>query len=249
MIVYWNMCVGENDVDYQRIKNYSGLRTHAPEPVKDIPSATYNVSGKKSAATCPYLSCPAFKDYNHNLFAIKSPIDYEINISPNNDAVASTTYDQKVFDDLITIRSLPDKLFSISINLNLFTESKSLIISQEAAAFHSNTFVDNTVLVPGKFDIGKWVRPLEVGFHVRGNNMQVKDSEVLYYLRLHTSEKVTFKQFIPTSRYIELTDRIVSTKNLKNNKFSPLSYYYDIIARQPNLKKMLFNEIKDNIVD
>lgn len=242
------MYVGESDVDHVRIKNYSGLRVYPPEPVRDILPSAYNVQGKKDVATCAYPLCPAFKDYNHNLFAIKSPIDYGINIGPRNETVTSTSYDQKMFDDLVTVRSLPEKLFSMSIGLDLFTESKSLLISQESATFHSNGFVDNTIIIPGKFDLGKWVRPLEIGFHVKGNNMQMKDLDVLYYLRLHTSEKITFKQFIPSPRYVELKGRILNTKNMKS-KFSPLSYYYEIFAKQPNLKKMLFNEIKDNIVD
>ena len=58
--------------------------------------------------------------------------------------------------------------FSVLLNFDqtpfLFFCEESLQMQQNGAHFNQNGFIDKTLIIPGKYDIGKWFRPLETPF-------------------------------------------------------------------------------------
>lgn len=244
--VYWSCNAGysgESD-----ISGIVGLRSFEPESVRKISSDSYGIK-EVDLKELEYVFCPAHKDYFKNLYLIRSPIDYDINIDSVNNRMYSSVGTQEDFNSLINVRSVPAKLSSIMLRMDFFTEESSLQISQEPASFHTSNFINNTILIPGKFDVAKWPRFIEVAFHMKKDKVALNIQDPLYYVRFHTEEQIRFKRFLPTQKYNELAMSFLKTKNLKNRVASKLEYYYNILAKYPKIKSMMLEEVKANLLE
>ena len=236
------MGVGEK---FSGLGGSTGIRTIAPEHIKDINPEFYGLKEKNVNAT-QYAFCPAYRDYLKNLYVIRSPFDYDLHI--RNERIETSFYKQKDFDDLIHIRSLPDRLISLSLNLYLFTMEDSLLLSQEGATLHSSNFVDNTIVVPGKFDLGKWPRPLELAFHMKSESFKINWEDPLYYMRFHTQENIQFKHFIVSKRYYDLSIALAKAKTYKST-FSKLDFFYKLTSKYHKIKDLMMREIEANLLE
>jgi hypothetical protein len=219
------------------------LRCFEPEPVK----YTNFLPNIKDLNIDRYDKCPAHTQFKKNLFSIKSPIDYELHFDDVQQRFYTNLYDQNFYDSIVFVRSIESRLISFNIAYHFFTEEKELYISQEQASFHTNKFIDNTILIPGKFDVAKFPRNLELAFHVK-RKIEVSIGDDLYYVRFHTNENLQFKKFFVSDKYLELC---LNLMNLKNGKKSikNLNYYYDLYTKHPKYKKLMLDEIKNNLMD
>ena len=244
--VYWAMSVGQPYKDAASITaSTTGIRAYGPEYIKDIEPNSYNRKEKNIELT-QYNFCPAYRDHLKNLYVIRSPIDY--NLKFRNDRMESDFYGQSEFDELIHIRSLPDKLISLAFNLSLFTMEESLEITQEGATLHSGNFIDNAIVIPGKFDLAKWPRPLELAFHMKTDSIEIAHNDPLYYLRFHTKENIQFKRFLMSRRYFQLTIELTNAKNYRK-PFSKMDFFYKMTSKYHKIKTLMMREIEANLLE
>jgi hypothetical protein len=184
-----------------------------------------------------YKNCPAFRDFWHNVFALKLTHDYTLEF--DDERVWSNNFTQEFFDDYIMIRSVKDRMFTIQ-NLNLFVCEEPLEISIMSAHFEDNNFVNGTRIIPGQFDIGKWFRPLECAFFAKKGvkKIDMKAGDVFCYVKFHSKEKVTIKRFHANSEIKELiSDAMMFVRHKKLG--SPMVYFYEKMKHSGYKKKFI----------
>ena len=229
MDVYWS-------IDHKEA--IGALRVQTPEPVLK----------NKGLAEMEYHACPAFRDYYHNVYGIKSLYTYSLEI--DGDKCKADMYNQEFFDSNVNVRSTEQKLLSVKQRVSFITDSPSLKMSQEHPCFEDNKFTESSYVVPGMFDIGKYYRNLDFAFHLKEshNRVEFDEGDTIYYLRFHTDERVSCKQYFITDRLREYRDMVDDIRMFSVAHNRPLSYFYDIYKRS-NLKSRIIKEIKENLVD
>lgn len=215
-----------------------GLRSRQPLPVRDILDKRNKFE---------YKQCPAYQDHINNLYYIGASFDYDLFIREDG-GISTHFYDQKTFDDYMFIRDLKEKIFSFNDGYLFLADTDSLLLSQIHPYLHSNGFSDNTVLIPGTFDIAKWPRILEASFHMKNDKLSFKEHDPLYYIKFYTNEKIVFKHFFYTNKMKNYFNYATNTKNYKP-KVNKLEFFYDLFAKKKRLKKMMLEEAKKNLLE
>ena len=180
--IYW--CPFLLDGDWHNVGYFE------PEPVfKHIISQRDN--------DVEYLKCPAFQKYYSNTFLIRSPVDLELTISRDSEGrkiLTTKNFNQKFYNDHIFPRMAQNKVFSMfSVEFSyIFYSENSVILEMIPANMEKTAFVQNTNLIPGEFDISKWIRPVSPAFEVVDDSQTLKISrgDPLYYIRFNSDKKV-----------------------------------------------------------
>jgi|DEB0MinimDraft_6_1074348.scaffolds.fasta_scaffold07409_2 hypothetical protein len=180
-----------------------------------------------------YAKCPAVTDFFKNTFVFCSPMDLniEIKVDKNDASVWCNNVDQEFFDQMIDIRFFDKKEKGISpfpllgIDfLNTFTCKHSIILQTLPAFLHYNDFTKKTKVIPGEYDISKWVRPLELVFEIENTieKISIKKGDALAYFKFLDENIVKLKKNpVP---WIE----IIACNEIRNkNKYRPLKERYD----------------------
>lgn len=155
------------------------------------------------------LLCPAFIGYLKNTFLIRSPIDFTLSVNSNTKTVSGDRFDQRFFNEWVANRDTdfinPNKPF-ISVGPRLvFVADEDIIIESLPAMLHNNEFIQNTNIIPGSFNIHRWVRPIDVTFEV------IDTSKPIIFRR---GDPLMYVRFIdPKGRKVEL-ERIEQTQDL-----------------------------------
>jgi len=138
-----------------------------------------------------YMECYALMDFCKNAFVIKSPIDLNINIDIEKEYVEVTNADQKFFDDFFVVRDSNE--FGIK-RMGLTLPPKLLFFSQESVDMESMPFTilpqispiyNKLTVIPGRFNIGKWIRPIEVSGEIinKTKNILLKKDDPMMIVR------------------------------------------------------------------
>ena len=185
--------------------------------------------------------CPALQNELKNTYNIYSIYNYEFTAS--NNEVYSLNYTQEFFNDHVNLRSVEQKLFSYYQGFIFFTDDDSLEMSLMPPYLEDNNINKNCIVIPGKFDIGKWFRIIDYAFFLKrdSNTFKVEQNEVMYYLKFNTNESINLKQFFASDKikqYAESCSKLSKTASLRT-----LQNYYN----QFRFKKLILKEIKNNL--
>lgn len=228
MDIYWSP-MPSAVVSPMRVKEPDLALRHFPKSVTDD-----NVN-----------KCPAMAEYHNNLFALKFPISYGIDVFSDGD-VASEFYTQQVFQNLVRIRDKSKRLYSLNFN-TVFVAERPCEIEITSAHTIRNSFTKNTFLVPGKYDIGKWIRPLECAFFADAecDKIHIQAGDVWAFMRIRTDEKVNFKRFFLDQKLLDMMS-MFSSGVFPRTTFKNMSYYYNMLL-QTGYKSRFMKSVKKNI--
>lgn len=200
-------------------------------------------------------SCPATREYFKNVFTMLSPIDYPLDISDTG-ALSTTHYDQNMFNDVITMRERENRLYSIKFN-DIFISEESCLMELTGAHSVMNTFSTNTVVCPGKYDIGKWFRPVEAAFFVDKNvhRLDIKRGDPTAFIKFDTEEQINIKPVYPTPEIQGMLHELMNLKTFTNvthivNRskiINSLQYYYDLLTTN-RYKDRLIKLLQENLL-
>jgi hypothetical protein len=180
-----------------------------------------------------FKRCPAHTNFLKNTYVLKSPIDIELEIvvSDTTKDVYSKNLPQHIFEQIIDFRFLDDNergespfpILGIDF-LNSFTVDQSLLLQVFPAFMHQNDFTQKCTVIPGEFDIHKWVRPVELVFecHQQRQTIQIKKGDALSYFKFCTDESVKIiKGSMP------LDDIVACNEIVKSSPWKPLKDRYE----------------------
>lgn len=143
------------------------------EPKRVLPMVLDDL--KRAYATAPsgdgmYGKCYAFLDYFKNVYAICAPVDMELVINEHG-AVVETKLggNSAALRGLIQFRSTPDAstniLLTISYQYTFFSPAE-VMIEQLPPFMDYTLMMQGVTVIPGTYDISKWVRPIEVPLEI-----------------------------------------------------------------------------------
>lgn len=187
--------------------------------------------------------CPAFLDSVEDVYGLQFPVDLDVNLSNG----VETNYDPDVTNYLIKMRDFDRKFFSIGINLVFFSDS-DIEMELSPPYLEDNDFINKAVSVPGKFNIGKWLRPIDLALVMKGQHtrLRAKRDDVFNYIKFN--KPVKFVQFDYTQEISDIQKDILRSKMILGNKSPVLNYYYSLF-KNSKYKNKILKLIKENILE
>ena len=193
-----------------------------------------------------FLKCPAVTDELKNTFVISSSVDFDLKrsaIDGGKESYTTNYYDQDFFDSFVAVGR---DVVQFTDNKLFFCE-ENLEVSQIPFGFDFNNEQDGIKIIPGKFNINKWFRPMHSSFIMSRDYISVSRGQPMYCLKFHTDKKIKFKRFDPSCTEIQriITECVELKSILKNLSFQTM---YDLFTKSKR-HKLLLKHIKANLMD
>jgi len=226
------------------LSNFTGLRHTTPV------SLLQHHLKDKNLETIDYNKCPAFRKSLENIYCGMASVPFTLNFNEQG-LYLNDPSQGELFNKLVVVRSIQDRIFSWNTRHIFFTDTESLDMTLYAPHMEDNDFTNNTTLVSGVFDIGKWFRPAESTFIVKSGNrtVTINENDPLYYLKFHTEEKIQFKRFICTPEIYSYASLSVQSRKYHPNTATTLDWYYNIFGKHKKFKNLILKKIKENLID
>jgi hypothetical protein len=144
-----------------------------------------------------YLLCPAVQDFYKNVFIVLAPLDITITYDKENNRVnisGNSGINQEFFDTYIKIRQDQpqnnDRFLLSTSFLQLVFYSQDSITYETLPVFTAYTKNSNYNVIPGKFNISRWIRPIDFTFEFVDDELPVviKRGEPLFTFRLSSQD-------------------------------------------------------------
>jgi hypothetical protein len=148
-----------------------------------------------------YLKCPAIAETFKNSFVVCCPFDMVLSFDKKTKSVTTDRYGQEFYDAFIVNRCLKDTydpknpmVFSIVTNYVFFSDDSVEIELRDVPLLTSSS-TSNIKILPGKFNISKWLRTIEFAAEVIDDTKPVvlKAGDPLYMITFTTKNNVPVK--------------------------------------------------------
>lgn len=195
---------------------WADILCEEPEPLLQHISKT-----GATAKSLQFLRCPAFLDSCKNTFIIKSPIDLVVTIDRANGVVSTDRYDQDFYNEFIYNRGADEGLpYLITLPPRyLMFADESIDVELLPLMVINSTSTENIDVIPGKYDAGKWVRPLDFTVAVRDDTKPIvlKVGDPLFLVRFARQDgaKVELKRVVVDAKIRKAVDACVTVKNVR----------------------------------
>jgi hypothetical protein len=186
-----------------------------------------------------YIKCPASFNELRNTIGVKADQDYNISFKKEDNKELL----QLNHDGYISLRSIEQKLFDILSNYIFFSD-QPLEISLLPAYLDPNNITKNTTLLSGKYDCGKWFRPINPAYISHKDIINIKRGDTLYYLKFNTNKKINLINYQFNNQLGHYMNSGMGVKNFK--KFLPLKTLYNLFLEKKYNSRIL-KEIKNNL--
>jgi hypothetical protein len=225
---------------------YWGVPEKAAIRAQDPVYVLKDQSTKKDLKNLDWSRCPAVRKYFKNTYALKSYYTYTLDKVQGG--IGSSDFDQNFYDNHVRVRNDSERFYSFVMPYMLFTEEDSLDVSLIPALLEDTDAANSTIVIPGTMDIAKTFRPLECAFHLKEGVDRVNfvEGEIFQYIQIHTNEKVNFKRFRWTPALDDYMYTVLGAPINRENKYKPLSYYYNLFKNY-GLGKKILEEIRSNL--
>jgi len=236
--IYWAATRGSNAETYDLNHLYPEVRSLYEEIVPRKVSLKDNLND--------FLRCPAFSDLAKNTFVHRAPVDTRATLDFDRKR-ASHIFDNQLDKNKFQVRLdfmreptiEGHNLIQYNWPVVFFSEEDSMMATLTAPYFERTTSSQYGVVVPGRFDIGKWFRPMNMEFQLwEGvSEIRVAAGEALCYLHFDTDKKITLRRFIMNR---ELDRIVLSTLKVSPfRRFARLSDRYGVFERSQSKQRVL----------
>jgi hypothetical protein len=187
--VFWCPFFGAESKDLE-IFSPLNVVTQKPKPLTNLLF--------KERGGAKYLDCPAVSDAIKNIFVITAPFDLAVKIDREADVMTTDRYGQHFYDVCTIFRNKDTPLTNpalLTLPPQLLFYSKEPVIARttDVPIIISSSAV-NTRLIPGQYDISKWVRPMDWTFElINGNEVFMKRGDPLFAITFNTRDNLPVK--------------------------------------------------------
>lgn len=139
-----------------------------------------------------YIQCPAFTDFFKNTFVLLSPVDISITYDTKEQSInvsGERGINQEFYDNFVEGRLSQtggaDRLLMTLDLLRLYFITKDPVSFEILPNFVLYNTNKNYNVIPGKFRIDKWIRPIEFAFEFIDDNkpIVIKRGDPLFTIR------------------------------------------------------------------
>lgn len=184
--IFWRELTVKNDIVYWTI-HYDLSEFHNKDLYYFEPESAFKQIVGSRSKTTNFLKCPAFMEYYKNTYLIRCPVDCCISFGDT----VSMTPDIGLFNAYHTNEIDTFSFYQLQINYTFYSKSD---IEMEILPLNFNPKLAIGV-IPGSFNISKWIRPVSFGFEVydKTTPLVFKRGEPLYYVRFRSKSKLPIK--------------------------------------------------------
>lgn len=221
------------------------LMYKAPIPAYNEIKKNINMETAKTKENV--LFCPAFKDILHNTFIMSSTAEADYSVPDNGELQPRKEYGLRT-----TAPRRPSingrKHFTLDLEWIFFSE-EPLEMEVTTPYFTNAPHLKYAEIVPGKYNIGKWYRPINAEFVLREgvNEFVTEADEPLMYVRFNTEKKIKLRRYQMTDELYGLAFACVQHRYTFGES-KPLWKHYKTFRSSGIRNKILYN-IKKNLVD
>lgn len=188
-----------------------------------------------------WLRCPSSVDILSNNYYINNPIDISFSMKTDSRAYSEKPHSM----NMINFRNFNDKysIMDYLLTIHLFSE-EDLSVSVTQPILNSNS---NYFLIPGKFNISKWFRPINPSYMFLNSeyDVSINAGDPIMNLSFNTESKILFKEFYFTETLKEITKETVGHKQFSRK--NSLNSLYSKFENQ-KINKVVLKEIKRSLV-
>jgi len=200
--------------------------------IGEPPALSLEVARTRKGAQ--YLPCPSFVDYCRNTFVVRSPIDLSVRIRRDTYWVSVLDKDQFFYDNFMVAR-VPEKdssnplLLTMPPHILFYTEGKQSVMVESMPAFLADVpRLRGLSLVPGQFDVSKWVRAVDYTVEVPDDisEIEIREGDPLFYVRFTTADgsPVKLERGVLTDSIVTAARACANVKHVAKNKKLPELY-------------------------
>lgn len=179
-----------------------------------------------------YIKCPSFLEYCKNVYVVTAPFDIEFLVDRDRKwlqtNLTTTIYNTFVINrgDIIGpndpyILTMPPKY--------LFYSTDPVKIEVMPCLLNTSRSIDNINIIPGSYDIDKWIRPLDFTFELKDDKqpIAIKQGDALFCIRFITddNEKVELERTLLTDDLLLAAMASTGVKLLSNAPHSLKKLY------------------------
>lgn len=196
---------------------------------------------KSENKSADWIKCPSCIDILSNNYQINSPIDISFSMKKDNRVYSESPNSM----NMISFRNF-NKEYSVMdylLTLHLFSEDDlNVSVTQPILSSNSNYF-----LIPGKFNISKWFRPINPSYMFLNSeyDVSINAGDPIMNLSFNTENKILFKEFYFTETLKEITKEAVGHKQF--SKKNSLNSLYSKFENQ-KINKVVLKEIKGSLI-
>lgn len=203
-----------------------------------------------------FLKCPAFSDLTKNTFVHRAPVDTHATLNFSGKRVSyilNSPADENKYKVKLEFIHQPTlaghNLVQYSWPILFFSEEESMMATLTAPYFERTVSQDYGVVIPGRFDIGKWFRNMNAEFQLWEGISEIKiaANEALFYVHFETKKKIVFKRFIISKEIERLRSSITSVSPFK--KSARLSERYRMFEQSQSKQRILKLIKKQLVID
>ena len=190
------------------------------------------------------IYCPAVKNLTDRTFALKFPMDshYQIKnqqiIYKSKNCIGAVKKHANNFTN--------NYLFVLNMSYAFFTE-EDINMTLTAPYFSDSPHLKFGSIIPGKFNISKWFRniDLEINLWTNKNELIIKENEDIAYVHFDTDKQIELVRFEMNTNLHKML-RACSTSSVWE-KFVPFSKRYKRF-KESLMNKKIIKEIKNSLI-
>ena len=190
------------------------------------------------------FGCPAVRNFTSKTIIIKNPIETHYEIKEDKFIPKS-----KNWINISTLHKPNLKncnMFQYNLSLLFFSEDNTNL-TLTSPYFSNSPHLKYANIVPGKFNISKWFRPINFEFNTHENikKFEIEEDEDLAYINFDCDNEIELIQFHMNDLLIKLSNTNASSSDWE--KLVPLDKRYKRFV-ESNLNTFILKEIKKNII-
>ena len=215
-----------------------------PDPISLYDELRPKMSSSEANKNMFY--CPAFKELTTKTFVLKNPMDASFYIDESNQIRSENK--NSVYGELSHPPSINDSiLFAYGLKWIFFAEDDDIEITITSPYFDTPNHFMYGNIVPGKFSISNWFRPVNPEFNLKPKvrHLKIAKDEPILYVSFNTDKKINLIRFDMNTNLLSQWHTCATSSVWES--WVPLAARYKRF-KESRRKELILTEIKKNIV-
>ena len=241
-IVYWAPWFPPDEIHHWNIL--------FSEPKKLLNTVLKEVSTRNDNRLKGMIRCPAFSNIGKNTYYVENPIKTEFNLIPQemNEKIRRPFKIEYISENFYNCNfSNGGNTISYGLPYIFFCED-DLELMLTGPHFSKTSYTDYGNIVPGRFNISRWFRPinLEVLLNKDNYHFKMEENEHMAYFTFLTDNKVELKRFDLNDSLRKISETCANVSDWWSN--IPLIKRYDRFLKSKT-NRLVMKEIKKQLVE
>jgi len=193
--------------------------------------------------------CPAVRNHTKNTLVIRNPSKQHIKIKKieGKPMVIPDNYNM-LPSKVVRLENLENQILVQLFNSYIFfSEDENLNMTLTSTYFSKTPHIKYGAIVPGKFNIGKWFRNINLEFNLWKNisELIIEKGEPIAYINFDTEKEIELVRFDLNSKLIQFSK--ASAASPRWLPFATLKDRYKLF-KQNRVRDLVLKEIKNQVI-